>query len=48
VALTRRTDVSPTPAVQAFQDTLLGFLAEAETIGDLGTDVQVLHRSPAP
>ncbi|RTL63980.1 MAG: LysR family transcriptional regulator [Pseudonocardiaceae bacterium] len=48
VALARRTDVSPTPAVQAFQDTLLGFLAEAETIGDLGTDVQVLHRSPAP
>jgi DNA-binding transcriptional LysR family regulator len=47
VALARRVDIAPTPAVQAFRDTLLEFVAETERIGGSDTDVQVLHR-PGP
>jgi DNA-binding transcriptional LysR family regulator len=42
VALARRVELAPTHAVQAFRDTLLGFLAELSA--ELPGDVQVLHR----
>jgi DNA-binding transcriptional LysR family regulator len=49
VALARRADLSPTPAVQAFRDTLLGFLAELSAAGGFPGDVQVLSGlSPFP
>lgn len=47
VALARRADITATPATRAFCDTLLGFVAEAESIGGLAADVHVLQRPPA-
>jgi len=44
VALARRSDLAPTHAVQAFGDTLLGFLGELSAAGGLPGDVQVLWR----
>jgi DNA-binding transcriptional LysR family regulator len=44
VALARRADLRPTPAVEAFQDTLLSFLADLATGGRFPGDVQFLHR----
>lgn len=44
VALAQRADITPTPATRAFCDTLLTFLADADVIGSLATDVHVLHR----
>jgi hypothetical protein len=35
IALAHRKDVHPTHAAQAFHETLLGFLSDAETRGDL-------------
>lgn len=44
VALARRADLTPTHAVRAFRDTLLGFLAELSAGGGFPGDVQVLRR----
>jgi DNA-binding transcriptional LysR family regulator len=44
VALARRSDLTPTHAVRAFQETLLSFLAELSAGNGLPGDVQVLHR----
>lgn len=44
VALARRSDLTPTHAVQAFCDTLLGFLGELSAGRGLPGDVQVLWR----
>lgn len=43
VALARRADLAPTPAVQAFRDTLLAFLAELSAADAFPGDVQVLR-----
>jgi DNA-binding transcriptional LysR family regulator len=43
VALARRSDLAPTPAVQAFRDTLLAFLAELSAADAFPGDVQVLR-----
>lgn len=43
VALARRADIAPTPAVTAFADTLLEHLSDG-TLRDGASDVQVLHR----
>lgn len=43
VALARRADLTPTHAVRAFRDTLLGFLAELSAGGGFPGDVQVLR-----
>ena len=45
VALARRTDIAPAPAVIAFADTLVGHLAD-DPVRSAG-DVQVLHRHRA-
>lgn len=42
VALARRADIAPTPAVTAFADTLLEHLS-GSALGDVASDVQVLH-----
>lgn len=44
VALARRSDLAPTHAVQAFCDTLFGFLGELSAGNGLPGDVQVLWR----
>lgn len=44
VALARRADLAPTHAARAFRDTLLSFLADLSSGGDLPGDVQVLRR----
>lgn len=45
VALAQRADVTPTPAVRAFRNTLLGFLADLAAHGGFSGDVQVLRAS---
>lgn len=45
VALARRADLTPTPAVQAFRATLLSFLAELAAAGGFPGDVQFLHHA---
>ncbi len=44
VALARRSDIAPTQAVHAFQDTLHAFLADLAAAGGFPGDVQVLRR----
>lgn len=44
VALARRADIAPTPAVTAFADTLLEHLSGASVRDGIATDVQVLPR----
>jgi DNA-binding transcriptional LysR family regulator len=48
VALARRADLAPTPAVQAFRDTLLAFLSELSAADAFPGDVQVLRRPADP
>ena len=44
VALARRADIAPSPAVTAFADTLLEHLSETSVRDGIATDVQVLPR----
>jgi DNA-binding transcriptional LysR family regulator len=44
VALAQRADLAPTPAVKAFRDTLLRFLADLSAAGGFPGDVQVLRQ----